>query len=146
MVVHSDIWGPTKVPTFSWLRYFVTFIEECTRMTWIALLKKKGDVCVIFQEFHGLVATHYKKNIQVLQYDNGGKFVNHILFMRFHMDSWYSSSDIMFIYLTTTWIGWAQEHVVVGSGSWLSISHEHILVLLGWGCEICCLSYQLNTV
>jgi histone deacetylase 1/2 len=32
MKVHSDVWGPAKVPSFSGARYFVTFIDDCTRM------------------------------------------------------------------------------------------------------------------
>ena len=32
-VIHSDVWGPAKIPSFSNARYFVTFIDECTRMT-----------------------------------------------------------------------------------------------------------------
>ena len=36
-VIHSDVWGPVKVPSISRARYFVTFIDECTRMTWVSL-------------------------------------------------------------------------------------------------------------
>ena len=44
MKIHSDVWGPAKVPSFSGSRYFVTFIDDCTRMTWVAVLKKKSEV------------------------------------------------------------------------------------------------------
>ena len=40
-VIHSNVWGPAKVPSISGARYFVTFIDECTRMTWVSLLIKK---------------------------------------------------------------------------------------------------------
>ena len=33
MVIHFDVWGPSKVPTLSGLRWIVTFIDDCTRMT-----------------------------------------------------------------------------------------------------------------
>lgn len=33
IVVHSDVWGLAKIPSWSGARYFVTFIDECTRMT-----------------------------------------------------------------------------------------------------------------
>ncbi|CAL8115435.1 unnamed protein product [Prunus armeniaca] len=32
-LVHSDVWGPSPVVTSSGLRWFVTFIDDCTRMT-----------------------------------------------------------------------------------------------------------------
>ena len=32
MVVHSDIWGPSKVSTLERARWFVKFINDCSRM------------------------------------------------------------------------------------------------------------------
>lgn len=32
MVIHSDVWGPAKVPTPNGAQYFVNFIDECTKM------------------------------------------------------------------------------------------------------------------
>ncbi|XP_061340882.1 uncharacterized mitochondrial protein AtMg00300-like, partial [Gastrolobium bilobum] len=29
-VVHSDVWGPAKIPSFSKSYYYVSFIDECT--------------------------------------------------------------------------------------------------------------------
>jgi hypothetical protein len=49
-VIHSNVWGRTKISTISKARYFVTFINECTRMTWMSLLYKK----VIFYSFSGI--------------------------------------------------------------------------------------------
>ena len=43
-LIHSDIWGPSRVQTVSSARWFVTFIDDHTRMTWIYLLKKKAEV------------------------------------------------------------------------------------------------------
>ena len=33
MVLHTDVWGLSKVTTFNGSRWFVTFIDDCTRMT-----------------------------------------------------------------------------------------------------------------
>ena len=32
MVIHSDVWGPTKVPSLSGAYWFVSFIDNCTCM------------------------------------------------------------------------------------------------------------------
>lgn len=56
--------------------YFVTFIDDCTLMTWVSLLKNKSDVFGIFTKFHKMVATQYQQAIRVLQSDNCGQFVN----------------------------------------------------------------------
>ena len=50
MVIHSDIWGPAKVAIPNGARYFITFIDECTRMIWISLLKSKDEAYEAFKE------------------------------------------------------------------------------------------------
>ena len=78
-IIHSDVWGPAKIPSFSSACYFVTFIDECTRMTWISLLKNKSDVGTVFQEFHKMVTSQYQRSIRTLQSDNGTEFMDKIL-------------------------------------------------------------------
>lgn len=76
MTIHSDVWGPAPIRTPSGARYFVTFVDECTQMIWISLLKNKGEVFHSFKEQHHIVKTKYRREIQVLQFDNGGEYVN----------------------------------------------------------------------
>ncbi|BBN68727.1 hypothetical protein Prudu_550S000600, partial [Prunus dulcis] len=78
-IVHSDVWGPAPISTSSGARWFVTFIDDCTRMTWISLLKTKGEVCTTFQQFYKMVDTQFHAKIKILRSDNGGEFVNHDL-------------------------------------------------------------------
>ncbi|PRQ26985.1 putative RNA-directed DNA polymerase [Rosa chinensis] len=74
MKIHSDVWGPAKISSLSGARYFVTFIDDCTRMTWVSLPKNKSDVFGMFTEFHKMVATQYQQSIRVFQSDNGREF------------------------------------------------------------------------
>lgn len=76
MVMHSDVWGPAKIPTPNGFHYFVTFIDECTCMIRISLLKQKGKVCNAFQELYGVVKSQYQSYIMVLQSNNGGVYIN----------------------------------------------------------------------
>ncbi|CAL9009279.1 unnamed protein product [Prunus brigantina] len=78
-IVHSDVWGPAPISTPSGARWFVTFIDDCTRMTWISLLKTKGEVCTTFQQFYKMVDTQFHAKIKIIRSDNGGEFVNHDL-------------------------------------------------------------------
>jgi len=48
MVIHSDVWGPSKIPTLGGSRWFVTFIDDCTRVTWLWLMKSKSEVNLLF--------------------------------------------------------------------------------------------------
>jgi transposase InsO family protein len=74
MVIHSDVWGPSKIQTLGGSRWFVTFIDDCTRMTWLWLMKSKSEVNLLFQKFHKMIKTQYNAQIQVLRSDNGGEY------------------------------------------------------------------------
>ncbi|RVX12128.1 Retrovirus-related Pol polyprotein from transposon RE1 [Vitis vinifera] len=74
MVIHSDVWGPSKVSTLSGSRWFVTFIDDCTRMTWLCLIKTKDEVNLLFQNFHKVIETQYNAKVRVLCSDNGGEY------------------------------------------------------------------------
>ena len=74
MVIHSNVWGSSKVPTLSGLRLFVTFIDDCTRMTWLCLMKTKDEVNLLFKKFHKMIETQYNAKVRILRSDNGGKY------------------------------------------------------------------------
>jgi hypothetical protein len=76
-LIHSDVWGPAPVSTVSGIRWFVIFIDDCTRMTWLYLLKHKDEVLSVFQLFHTMVQTQFSAKVKILRTDNGGEFVNH---------------------------------------------------------------------
>jgi hypothetical protein len=65
MVIHFDIWGLATISSMSKARYFITFIDECTWMTWVSLLHKKSDASTAFQEFINQVKNQFQKQIQV---------------------------------------------------------------------------------
>ena len=37
--IHSDVWGPSPVIGGQGLRYFLLFVDDCTRMTWVYFMK-----------------------------------------------------------------------------------------------------------
>ena len=43
-LIHSDIWGSSTIPNISGSKWFVTFIDDYRRVSWIYLLKNKSDV------------------------------------------------------------------------------------------------------
>ena len=42
-LIHSDVWGPV-IDSISGAKWFVTFIDDCTRVTWTYLMKNKSEV------------------------------------------------------------------------------------------------------
>ena len=73
-LIHSDVWGPSRVSTFSGKRWFVTFIDDHTRLCWEFLLKDKSEVKNVFQSFYAMVKTQFGVKIEVFRTDNGGEF------------------------------------------------------------------------
>ena len=73
-LVHSDVFGPVSVPSLGGSRYYVSFINDFSRMTSIYFLKKKLEVFKRFLEFKALVENQTNRKIKVLRTDNGGEF------------------------------------------------------------------------
>ncbi|XP_026450554.1 uncharacterized protein LOC113350634 [Papaver somniferum] len=76
MIIHSDVWGSSITTIMGGSRWFVTFIDDCTRMTWVCLMENKSTVTALFQQFHKMINTQYNKQIQVLRSDNGGEYMD----------------------------------------------------------------------
>jgi hypothetical protein len=73
-LVHSDVFGPVTVPSLGGSLYYVSFIDDFSRKTWIYFLRKKSEVFEKFKEFKSLVENQTDKKIKVLRTDNGGEF------------------------------------------------------------------------
>ena len=43
-LVHSDVFGATKFPSLGKSVYYVSFIDDFSRNTWIYFIKKKSKV------------------------------------------------------------------------------------------------------
>ena len=43
-LVHTEVWGPTQVQSLCGSHYYVTFIDDATRKTWVYCIRHKSDV------------------------------------------------------------------------------------------------------
>ena len=73
-LVHSDVFGPVSVPSLGKFVYYVSFIDEFSRNTWIHFLRNKPEVFDRFKEFKVLAENQTEKKIKVLMTNNGGEF------------------------------------------------------------------------
>jgi transposase InsO family protein len=53
--------------------YYVSFIDDYSRKTWIYFLKSKDEVYSKFKEFKALIENLSKRKIKILRSDNGGE-------------------------------------------------------------------------
>jgi transposase InsO family protein len=68
--------GPLSSPSFSGCKYFLTFIDDFSRRTWVYFLKLKRKVFDKFLAYKAVVEKQYRHQIQNLRTDNGGEYVN----------------------------------------------------------------------
>ena len=69
-LIHCDIWGPYHVHSHSGHKYFLTLVDDCTRFTWIFLLKEKSDVAKVSPKFYNFVLTQFDKRVKQFRSDN----------------------------------------------------------------------------
>ncbi|CAM8910357.1 unnamed protein product [Rhodiola kirilowii] len=75
-LVFSDICG-TITPTFNGgKRYFITFIDDYSRKTWIYFLQEKSDAFSAFKSFKALAENEVGRNIKILRTDRGGEYLS----------------------------------------------------------------------
>ena len=60
-IMHSDVCGPMLATSLSGYVYYVSFIDDFSRKTWIYFLKAKTEVFNKFKEFKELVENLFKK-------------------------------------------------------------------------------------
>ena len=75
-LVHSDLCCPLSSPSFCGCKYFLTFIDDFSRRTWVYFLKLKGEVFDNFLAYKALVEKQSGHQIQSLRIDNGDEYVN----------------------------------------------------------------------
>ena len=56
--------------------YYVAFIDEYSRNTWIYFLKRKSEVFGNFKEFKALIENHSERRIKKLKTHNGGEYTS----------------------------------------------------------------------
>jgi hypothetical protein len=56
--------------------YYVSFIDDYSRKTWLYLLKSKDEVFNKFKEFKALIENLFERKIKILRSDNGGEYTS----------------------------------------------------------------------
>ena len=75
-IIHSDVCEQMTMPSLGNFVYYVLFIDDYSRKTWIYFLKTKDDVFNKFREFKALVENISESNIKILISDNVGEYTS----------------------------------------------------------------------
>ncbi|KAK2966742.1 hypothetical protein RJ640_001066 [Escallonia rubra] len=75
-LVKSDVWGPCPVLSKSGFRYFVTFVDDFSRMTWIYFMKNRSEVFAHFSAFCAEIKTQFNVHVHILRSDNAKEYMS----------------------------------------------------------------------
>ena len=56
-LIHSDIWGPSSVSSIGGSRYFVVFVNDYSRYSWIFHMKHCSELLQVYSNFAKMVET-----------------------------------------------------------------------------------------
>jgi transposase InsO family protein len=75
-LIHSDVWGPAPVNSSDGNKYYLLFVDDFSRFSWLYLLKHKSDVFSIFKSFKATVENQFSTQIKFLRTDCGGEYTS----------------------------------------------------------------------
>lgn len=83
-LVYSDVCGPSPYFSMNGNRYFLLFVDDCTKFVWIYFLSHKSQVFDAFVQFRTMIHTQFNCLIRSLQTDWGGEYRNVSNFLKTH--------------------------------------------------------------
>ena len=75
-LIHSDVCGPMQNDSLNGSKYFITFIDDFSRLCWVYFMKSKAKVAEVFFKFKNWVENQSGKRIKVIRSDNGAEYVS----------------------------------------------------------------------
>eukprot|EP01018_Ginkgo_biloba_P037286 Gb_00434 [translate_table: standard] len=68
---------PNANTFFGKCRYFITFIDDFSRRTWVFFLKEKSEAFDFFKQFNAIAEKQSGDFLKLLRTDRGGEFTSH---------------------------------------------------------------------
>lgn len=83
-LIYLDVWGLPPSFSINGNKYFVLFVDDCTKYVWIYFLSHKSQVFSTFFQFHNMIHTQFNCTTKSLQTDWGGEYRNVLIFLHNH--------------------------------------------------------------
>ena len=75
-LIHADLCGSMQTNSLGGSIYFLLFIDDYSRMSWVYFLQHKSETFQKFQMFKAMVENQSGCHIKVLRTDRGGEFIS----------------------------------------------------------------------
>ena len=73
-LIHTDICDMKSIPSRGGNKYFITFIDDCSRYCYVYLLSSKDEAVNAFKSYKAEVETQLNKKIKIIRSDRGGEY------------------------------------------------------------------------
>ena len=75
-LVHLDVEGPCPIVSPMGFQYFVTFVDDYSRTTWLYLMKSRSELFSHFRAFCAEIHTQFHVYVQNLRSDNAKEYMS----------------------------------------------------------------------
>ena len=75
-LVHSDVWGPAPSSSLGGFSYYICFVDDFSRYTWLYLMRSRSDVFSIYCQFTQMIHTQFGKRIKVFRSDGAREYLS----------------------------------------------------------------------
>lgn len=75
-LIHTDVWGPSPYPSIKGSLYYIVFLDDYSKYSWVYPLKLRSDVFDCFIKFQKLVENMFSRTIKSLQSDGAKEFLS----------------------------------------------------------------------
>nr|GEU30453.1 serine carboxypeptidase-like 16 [Tanacetum cinerariifolium] len=75
-LIHTDLCGPITPPSHGKNLYFMLFIDDYSRKTWVYFLNEKSQAFKAFKKFKAMVEKEKGLKIKSMRSDRGGEFLS----------------------------------------------------------------------
>ena len=66
-LIHCDLWGAYRVLASCGGIYFLTIVDDCSRVVWIYLLNRKDEAACVLKNFIVMVRRQFEKNVKIVK-------------------------------------------------------------------------------
>lgn len=83
-LVYSNLWDPIAIQVHDSYQFYVIFIDNFTKYTWLFSIKHKYDIICVFNKFKTIVEKYFNTSIVSYYSDNIGEFIKIISYFQQH--------------------------------------------------------------
>ncbi|CAN1328951.1 Retrovirus-related Pol polyprotein from transposon RE2 [Linum perenne] len=74
-LIHIDTWGPNASPSYDGYSYFLTIVDDYSRVTWVMLMKQKSEAKDHIKSFCAYAVKQFGKSVKRIRSDNAREFL-----------------------------------------------------------------------